>query len=394
MATRSRLLKAILPIVIVVLCFVVTIMMIQGKEAPQQEQQARKPMLVEVMTASRDNVVYTIRSQGSVQPKFQSSLVSELSGRIDAVSDNFVAGGFVRKGEVLVQLEQADYLTELKAAEATLYGARAALEEEKARARVAEEDWRQYSAEEVPELGLRKPQLAKEMANLSYAKAQVEQAKRNLERTTIRAPYDAILRTKEVDIGEFISRGTVITELLGTEVAEVRLPMTDTELAYLELSDDPSAASVLLTSEIGNIEFDWPAKLKRSEGIIDEQSRFIYAVVEVDDPYLRDQTEQSSALPLKFGRFVQAAITGTSPRNMIRLPRKVVRGGDQVVVVKPDDTVERRTIVVERSERDYVYVRSGLESGERVAITPIASLPNGSKVRISALGNKPVAEEL
>ncbi|MBW8192158.1 efflux RND transporter periplasmic adaptor subunit [Neiella marina] len=385
MPIRSRLLKAGLPVLILLLCLVVTFIMIQGQDAPEQEQQVRKPMLVEVISVSRQPVVYTIRSQGSVMPKFRSDLTTEVSGRVEAVSKNFVAGGFVRKGEVLVQLEQADYQTELKAAEATLYGARAALEEEKARAKVAEEDWRQYSAEEIPELGLRKPQLAKEMANLSYAHAQLDRAKRNLERTQIRAPYDAILRTKEVDVGEFLSRGTNVAELFGTDVAEVRLPITDTELAYLELGDDPSAATVLLTSNIGNKQFEWAARLARSEGIIDEQSRFIYAVIEVDDPYLRgaSNAENQTLLPLKFGRFVGAEIVGTSERNMIRLPRKVVRGGDQVVVVTPENTVARRTIVVERSERDYVYVRDGLDDGERVAVTPIASLPNGSPVRVS-----------
>ncbi|MBD1391219.1 efflux RND transporter periplasmic adaptor subunit [Neiella sp. HB171785] len=388
MRNRALLLKAGLPVVILAVCFALAAVMFASKEPPQQEQQERQPMLVEVMSVARQDVRYTIESQGSVMPKFRSDLTSEVSGRIVTVSPNFVAGGFVRKGEVLVQLEDADYQTELKAAEATLYGAKAALEEEKARARVAEEDWRQYSAAEIPELGLRKPQLAKEMANLSYAEAQVERAKRNLERTQLRAPYDAILRTKEVDVGEFISRGTKVAELFGTEVAEVRLPITDTELAYLELGDDPSAAQVMLSSQIGNKEFNWPAQLVRSEGIIDDKSRFIYAVLEIDDPYLRsNKAGPEHNLPLKFGRFVSASVTGTAPRNMIRLPRKVLRSGNQVVVVKADDTIERRTITIERSERDTVYIRDGLADGERIAITPVAGLPNGAKVRTTAIAD-------
>ncbi|GGA82556.1 RND superfamily efflux pump MFP component [Neiella marina] len=382
MRNRALLLKAGLPFLILIVCVAIAAVMFASKQPPQQEQQERKPMLVEVMDVARQDVLYTIESQGSVMPKFRSDLTSEVSGRIETVSPNFVAGGFVRKGEVLVQLEDADYQTELKAAEATLYGARASLEEEKARARVAEEDWRQYSAEEIPELGLRKPQLAKEMANLSYAQAQVERAKRNLERTQLRAPYDAILRTKEVDVGEFISRGTKVAELFGTDVAEVRLPITDTELAYLELGDDPSAAKVTLSSQIGNKDFFWPANLVRSEGIIDDKSRFIYAVIEIADPYLRNtQSGPEHNLPLKFGRFVSASVTGTSARNMIQLPRKVLRSGDQVVVVKPDDTIERRIITIERSERDTVYIRDGLQDGERIAITPVAGLPNGATVR-------------
>ncbi|MCM2679309.1 efflux RND transporter periplasmic adaptor subunit [Echinimonas agarilytica] len=372
--------KAGLPIVILSVVFMLAFILLSGAEPPQQEAEERLPMLVKVMTAERSNVRYKISSQGTVQPKLRGDLVNEVSGKVVSVSENFVVGGFVRKGDLLLQIDDSDFKTEVKAAEATLYGARASLEEEKARARVAEEDWRQYKTEEIPELGLRKPQLAKELANLSYAQAQLDQAKRNLKRTHIVAPYDAIISKKQVEMGEFLNKASVIAELYGTEIAEVRLPITDTESTYLELPSDGTPSSIQLSSVIGDKTIQWPAKLVRSEGIIDESSRFIYAVVQVADPYQRDG-KNDSLLPLKFGRFVSAQIVGATERNMIRVPRSVVRTGQQVVVVNADNIIEFRTVEIERSEQEHVYIRSGLEDGEKVSLTPVSGLPAGSVVR-------------
>lgn len=377
MSSRPILIKAGLPILILAVVGLATAALVNSKEPPAQDPQERKPMLVEVMEVEFQPLRYRVRSQGTVQPKTQGAMVSEVSGRVVALSAEFVAGGLVRKGDVLVEVESLDYQTGVKSAEARVYGAKVALEEEKARARVAEEDWRQFNAEQIPELGLRKPQLAKELANLRSAQAQLEQAKRDLERTKIRAPYDAIIRSKQVDLGEFVTKGSVVAQLFGTELAEVRLPITEAELGYLSFGQQ---SKIELSTQLGHQTFSWPATLVREEGVIDPESRFVYVVAEVVDPYQRDVETQQN-LTLKFGQFVHADILSASSNSLIRLPRGALRNGRQVVLVDANNLIEFREIQIERAERDVVFVREGLKQGERVVLTPVSSLPSGSEVR-------------
>lgn len=381
MNSRSLLVKAGLPVVILMIVGLVTFGLISGKQPPEQEPKERKPMLVEVMPVQFETIHYRIHSQGTVEPKHQGAMVSEVSGRVIGLADNFVAGGMVRKGDVLAQIEPLDYQTGVKAAEAEVYGAKVALEEEKARARVAEEDWRQFNAEQIPELGLRKPQLAKELANLRAAEARLEQQKRNLERTQIKAPYDAIINSKQVDLGEYVTPGTTMAQLMGTQIAEVRLPVTQSELDDLQLLSGASS-KVMLMARSGNAVQSWPATLVRSEGVIDPESRFNYVVAEVIDPYQRDQQMQAEK-KLLFGTFVSAELVSSNSHRQIRIPRAALKNGRKVVLVDEQNRIEFRALQIERAEQDYLYVSQGLREGERVVLTPVSALPAGSKVRIA-----------
>ena len=237
--------KSGLPIIILLAAVVVMVVLIMNKPKPEIKEVEEKAFLVDVMPVEITDITYTVRSQGTVVPKVQSALTSQVSGIIESVSDVFVTGGMFQAGDILVTLEQADRKTELKLAQAELARAEAAYELELARGKVAEEEWRSVgrSASATPELGLRKPQLDSEKANLKAAQANFERAQRNLERTVIRAPYNGMITQKNVDIGQFVNTGMVLAQLANTDVAEVRLPLTDSDLAYLNLA----------SSEVGNV---------------------------------------------------------------------------------------------------------------------------------------------
>lgn len=367
--------------------------LIANRPKPEQKATVTPPLLVEVMPLAATVASYRVEAQGTVTPKVSTTLVSEVQGRVVEVAPAFVSGGLVKSGELLVRVEPDDYQIALRAREAELAKARAALEEEKARGQVAALDWQKFKAEQVPELGLRKPQLAQEMANVKYAEAALDKAKRDLARTEIRAPYDALVSAKQVDLGQFVTVGSSLGTLFGTDVAEIRLPLTDNQLATLEQpflsgeGGEPPAISI--SAEIGGQRQQWPARLVRSEGVIDSASRFIYVVAEVDDPY---QRLNPGRLPLKFGRFVEAVIHGAEYSGIYVLPRGTVHEGNRVVLVDDDNRIQLREVKVAAADASHAYINGGLSDGERLVVTAIANPLPGTLVAVQPVATGAAAE--
>lgn len=373
--------KAGLPIIILGVTVVVTAVLIMSKKPPEKKEVEELAFLVDAQPVFREHVEFTVSSQGTVLPKHKTNLATQVSGRIVEIADSFVAGGFFKQGDVLVTLEQDDYLTELSLAEAELAQAEAALEEEIARGKVAAEEWRSVNSVVAPELGLRKPQLAKEQANVKAAKAKLARAKRNLQRTSVVAPYDGIVVERNVDLGQFVGTGSVVGELYATDVAEVRLPLTDADLAFIDLNAGVSHQNpVTLSAVVGGKIQQWQGKLVRSEGVLDTTNRLIYAVVEVLDPYFRNS--DAMAKPLRFGQFVQAIISGTQARSLTVLPRSLLRLDGTVLVVAEDNTLQIKRVDVVRSSPESVYVSGGLDDGDRVVRSAVPNPYNGMPVRL------------
>ncbi len=374
--------KVGLPILILLVAVVIMVVLIMNKPKPDIKEVEEKAFLVDVMPVEITNITYTVRSQGSVIPKVQSALTSQVSGIIESVSNVFVTGGMFHAGDVLITLEQADRKTELQLAQAELARAQAAYELELARGKVAEEEWRSVgrSPSTTPELGLRKPQLDSEKANLQAAKANLERAKRNLERTVIRAPYNGMIMQKNVDIGQFVNTGMVLAQIASTDVAEVRLPLTDSDLAYLNL-DASVEGNVILRANVGGRPTQWPANLTRDEGVLNSQNRVIYAIAEVRDPYARNPDTAHKVL--RYGTFVRAEITGLSADNMVVLPRNLVRLDGTVLLVDEDNRIEIRDVEVQRADDNDIYISAGLQPGEQIITSAVPNAYAQMPVRLA-----------
>jgi RND family efflux transporter MFP subunit len=374
----------VIPIVIIAGAVVLAGLMFASKKPPEKVVVEEKPILVDVIEVAKSDINFHVESQGTVRPKTQTTLSSQVSGRVVDLSPMFLAGGFFKKGDVLITLEQGDYITDVKSAEAELARANAALEEEQARGKVAEEEWRSVKGTTAPELGLRKPQLAQEIANVRAAEANLERAQRNLDRTLIKAPYDGLVRSKNVDLGQFVSVGSNLGLIFGTDIAEIRLPLSDNDLAFLELQDigkDGQVSEVLLNAKVAGKEQLWKGQLARSEGVLDENNRVAYAVVQVSDPYQREQNH--AEIPLKFGRFVQADITGQRAEGLAVLPKSVLRLDGTVIVVDSERKLRVQAVNVVRTDREFIYINEGLNEHEWVTETVIPNPETGMLVRIS-----------
>ena len=380
----AKVIKILVPVAVIAVAVVAAIGLTSMRKPPEKKEEQRQAILINAETVATQDLVYKIQSQGTVKPKYETSLSSEVNGRIISLADNFIEGGFFNAGDVLVRVEPADYQTNVKAAEASLANAQAALEEEKARGRVAEEEWRSFTDGKAPELGLRRPQLASALANVRSAEAELERARRDLSRTEIRAPYAGLVKSRAVDLGQFISRGTSVGMIYGTDVAEVRLPITDNDSAFIQLPDftaDEMKPEVMLTAVVAGEIVQWPAKLVRTEGVLDERSRVIYGVAQVNDPYQRNNPNKA---PLRFGRFVQAEIVGEATEQVVVVPRHLLLAKQQVLVVDNQSELQFRTVEVERADDRFAYIRSGFAEGDRLATSAIANPLAGTLVRVSS----------
>lgn len=377
----SKFIKIGLPIIILVGAAVVASSMSGLRKPPAKVEEQRLALLVNAAPLQPEDLTYRIASQGTVSPKLETTLISEVNGRIVAVSEQFVAGGFFKKGDLLIQVEQADYLTAVKAAEASLAGATAQLEEEKARGRVAESEWRSFTEGKAPALGLRQPQLASALASVQSAEAEVDRARRDLARTEIRAPYDGMVRSRNANLGQFISRGSQLGMIYGTELAEVRLPLTDTDFGFLpEGSAQQLSIPVILRAVVAGAPQQWQATIVRTEGVLDERSRVIYAVAELADPYQREST---AGIPLQFGRFVQAEITGVAAAKMVRVARHLLRPGNQLLVVDEQNNLQFREVNVARADANFAYISAGFNPNDRLIVSPVTNPLAGTVVRVS-----------
>ncbi|GIU47390.1 efflux RND transporter periplasmic adaptor subunit [Shewanella algidipiscicola] len=367
------------PILILALFSGLAALLISTKEAPEQKPDEIPIPIVDVMTVTQQTVSLNLPSYGVVNPKNHTQLVTEVQGRMLTISDKFVAGGIVKSGDILAEIEPSDYQADLIQAQATLAQAKALLDEEIARGQVAKKDWEDYDNGAAPELGLRLPQLKKEQANVKFAEAALARAQRNLARTIIRAPFDGIIKVRNVDLGQYVTLGTNLGELYDTRTAEIRLPLANNELAYLESVDNPDT-EVTLSAELAGRTVYWTGKIVRSEGVIDADNRMVYLVAEIKDPYLRDN-KQAGQLPLKFGSFVTAVIKGRTVDGIVKLPRHIVRNS-QVAIVRDDNTLEMRSVNVVRSDIDNVYIKDSLVDGERISLTTINNMATGQLVKV------------
>lgn len=386
---NSILMKSGIPLVIIIVAFVAAAVMISARKPPEQVPVEVPAFLVDAKEVYSENVSFIVHSQGNVVPRNKTTLSAQVSGQVVSLSESFIAGGTFKKGDVLATLEQDDYRTDLKLAEAELAQAQAALQEEIARGKVAEQEWRSVKSVAPPELGLRKPQLAKEQANVKAQEAKLERAKRNLSRTQIIAPYNGIVVERSIDLGQFVSTGSSIGMIYSTDTAEVRLPIADSDLMFVSIaSQTDEGAPVKLSATVGGVMRSWEGKLVRSEGVLDTGSRVIYAIVEVEDPYA---VNGERGAPLRFGQFVEAQITSRQTENLMVLPRSILRLDNTILTVNDNREIEIKPVEIARTTAKDVFIQSGLEEGSLVVTSAVPNPYNGMKVRLP--GDEPVLSD-
>ncbi len=372
--------QILVPIGILAAGILLFVAFLSMKKPPEEKEKVDNTPIVAVEAIHVAPMNLTVNSYGVVQPKYETELVAQISGQIVELAEIFVRGGFVEKNQLLARIDPNDYQAALIDAEATMASARAALEKERAQGQVAEREWKRITDTSPTELSLRKPQLAQEIARVKSAQASVLRAKRNLERTEIRAPYDAMIESRMIGLGSFVGTGSKIGKLLGTDIAEVRLPVADNQLQFLAEQGENAQVNLIGTYAGKNV--IWQAKIARSEGVIDSKSRMSYLVAEVKDPYgLNTTTLSATHTPIRFGSYVTANIFGISLASAAVLPRYLV-SDNRVAVLDADSKLNFVEITIARQEGANVIVTSGLHEGDRLIISALDYPVDGMKLAI------------
>lgn len=347
------------------------------------------PVTVDVLEVVKGSLQVPVQAQGTVTPLRSTSIQAEVRGRIVEVADAFNVGQFVTRGDVLLRIDPRDYQTSLLRAQAALESAESNLAQEKGRAEVALREWQKLPrgsqrSEEARDLYLRKPQLEQAESALLAARADLDTARDNLERTIIRAPYDALIRAKHSELGQFVSPGTPLADIFSVDYAEVRLPIPQSKLAYLDLPGVEGYAggtSVDLYTDVAGEVTHWTAQLHRTEGVFDERSRVLYLVARIEDPYGLAHPNRE---PLRIGTFINANIEGRELQQVVTLPRYALRAGNLVWIVDDSLHLRSRKVTTLRVGGDQVFVSAGLDDGELVSLTALDSAFAGAAVKIQS----------
>ncbi|MCB1843270.1 MAG: efflux RND transporter periplasmic adaptor subunit [Halioglobus sp.] len=382
--------QIVLSIAMLVTAAAVTVLLFLNRPTAKIADPDIKPVSVDVAEVVREDLRISVQAQGTVSPLRESSLLSEVRGRVVDVSPLFSVGGFVAAGDMLLRIDPRDYETSLLRAQAAVASAESTLAQERGRAEVAQREWEKLPAgsqrsDEARELYLRRPQLEQAKAQLQAAQADLNTARDNLERTVIRAPYDALIRAKHSDLGQFVSPGSPLADVISVEYAEVRLPIPQNRLEYLTLPGlggvEGEHAPIDLYTDLDGEVKHWKAQLHRTEGVFDERSRVLYAVARIEDPYALRHPERE---PLRIGTFVNANIQGRRLSNIVSLPRHVLRAGNYLWVIDDKMRLTNRRVTLLRAGGDTVYVSDGLQDGELVSLTTLDASFDSSQVSIQS----------
>ena len=333
---------------------------------------------VRVVEIQPKSVQLKVNSQGSVMPSTESQLIPEVSGKVSWMSPNLVAGGYFDDQEILIRVDDTDYKTKLDRAQANLTRAEAEQQHNEFEYRRMQSlVKRNLVSRSQLENSLRAYRVAE--ASLQDATANFNQAEQDLARTQIRAPFAGLVRSENVDIGQFVSRGSPIATIYAGNQAEVRLPIADRQLAFLNIpvsirGEIPQEfqPEVTLTAQYAGQTLEWKGKIVRSEAEIDVSSRMVQLVARVEST--------SNPVPLSIGLFVSAEIQGLAAKNVVVLPREALRNDNQVLVVDDENRLRFRKIETLRLYQDDLLVQAGLEAGERVCISPLQTAIEGMVV--------------
>lgn len=382
----KMLLRAALPILILGMGVLAWIWLSKPVEPPKPQAQERQKLKTEKAVLNRTDYQVIIDSQGPLRAQQETTITPLVSGTVIKIHPTFEDGAFFKAGEVLLELDPADLETEVFASESRLARAEAALVQEQAKAKQAKLNWEDIGYDEEPSpLVLRIPQLREAEANVNAAQAALDQARRNLERAKVKAPFDGRVEKRLVGLGQAVNATTQLGSIFGTATAEIRLPLAPSQLPFIQLpsqAGDPPVP-VILTDALRDpsrpAEHQWQANIIRTEGTLDENSRELFAIAQIQDPF-----SLSSDLPeLRIGQPLRAAIKGVILEDVFVIPRNTMRGLNHIYLIeKETPKIVKKDIIPIWSNNQVLIVKNDLTPGDWLAISPLPYTPNGAPVQI------------
>jgi len=380
----KKLLKIISPILILVVSIGIVQALGAAKPEPEKKEEAQRLVSLYVDEVTSDTVTISVQTQGEVRPKTEIDLIPQVSGRIIGISGSFAEGAEFVPGETLIKIDDTNYKLAVVRAQARVAEAEVAVQRELANAKIKKEHWldKRNGGEPTP-YALNKPQVMEAEAKLLSAESDLKEAQLNVSRTEINVPFLGRVREKSVGIGQYVTAGTKLGRVFSTDTVEIRLPLTDSQLAELNLpmgfmADAFNAPVVIFSANVGNRQRTWTGRIVRTHASVDQQTRLIYAIAEVEDPY---GLGADNGAPIAVGMFVHADIASANSQAALVLPRMALRNANKVYVINDENRLEIRTVEVLSTSKDIVLVSTGVEVGDKVVTSTIPAAVDGMEVR-------------
>lgn len=386
--TNRKSLKIILPFLILIIAVVVALYI--GSTAPKARRipPVRQVSLVETLPARHTSERIIIPTMGSIIPTREITLKSKVSGDILKINPRFTEGGHLEKDEEILKVDDQDYRLAVAEQHSQVVSAEYALKLELGRQDVAQREWELLgggSALKVPdsELALRKPHLEKAQADLASARAAMKRAELDLARTTVRAPFNCIVRTKKVDLGSHVSSQDQLAELVGTDEYRVRASVPIDRLKWISIphgrDDRGSKARIIYGNGTG---YERRGSVVKLLADLEEGGRMARIMIAVNDP-LDLKSPESNRPPLLIGEYVRVAIEGPELEGIVALPRTALRDGGNIWIAREDDTLDIRSVDIVWRGEETVLVKNSLADGERIIITGLSTPIQGMKVMVN-----------
>jgi len=363
----KKIFKVLIPFIIIFGTIGVVYIIFDNPPEVKKQKTKSSKIKVEVKKLVKQDFLISLDSFGTAQPSVQTTLTSQVSGKVIYVNDKFKNGAYFKKGDLLVQIEDLDYISDEKIAQAQLVLAKQALLEEQAKSKQAKEDWEKFNIKGKPNsLVLRVPQLQSAKANLMAAQAQLAKAKLNSKRTKILAPYDGRVIEKNVSIAQVISSNEQVGTIFSSDVIEVRLPIKNKDLNLIDID---KKAGVKFNSEVSNTVYN--GKIVRSESSIDTNTKQLYLIAEIKE----------NSKKIKIGEYLKAKIQAKRLKNVIVIPNDSIYQSSYVYLEK-DGFLQRNQIEILWQDDNNTLVKSGLKQNDNLVLTTLGVVSSGTKVDI------------
>ena len=348
-----------------------------GNEESESEAVDTRPT-VKVTQLSPVAYPVEIEAFGELSPLESTNLSAQVSGEITSLNPQFLSGGIIKRGEVLFTIEKDAYEAALLQAQANLASAESALIQEKALARVAEREAASLPDAQVTDLYLRKPQILSAEAALKAAQAQLKIAKRDLDNCEVSAPYDALIVSRNVGSGDFVTAGSSAALLYNIEVGEVVFPLARFDQAFLPGQLGDIEATITLMNRQDDI-IQRVGAIHRDTGIVDASTRMTHLVARIEDPY-----GIKTGMPaLKFGSYTQVQFPGKTLENIYKIPQELINKR-QIWILDDEDKMVPKTANVVREVGSDFLIRADIDSNDRIVMTLPEYPQNGMAVKVIA----------
>ncbi len=381
-----RWLRTGLPLLVLLAGIGIALVLVETAPKARREPLPSQARLVEVQPVTLSDAVAEIEAMGTVVPALEVVLQPQVSGEVLTINDELVPGGRFRKGDELLRIDPADYELALRQRQSELAQAQSNLRIEQGQQAIAQREFEllgESTAGEDSALMLRKPQLQAVRASLSMAEAALERARLDLARTRIRAPFNAIVQSREVNAGTRVTPNSTLATLVGTDRYWLELSVPVDQLQWLQIpgvtGKAGSTVRIYNESAWGKERFR-RGRVIRLAGDLENEGRMARLLVAVDDP-LGLQPAHADAPILLLNSYVRTVIEGKTLTGVIRLDRSLLRGEDRVWVMGADGRLQIRNVAIPFRGADSVLVTDGLAAGEQLVTTDLAAPVEGMVLR-------------